>query len=140
MSQIPGLGGGGGGGLFGGGGGGSGNGVGGGLPGIPPGMTVTGDGCLCPMPKAKTKYIAVEVPQVIFVPPKEKTKIITIKEVVTEKTPSYDAGDDEEMNGYDFPMNGGGMSGGGYGGEMSGGSMPEPGDSGSTGGYGDSDR
>lgn len=119
MSQIPGLGGGGGG-LF---GGGSGNGVGGGLPGIPPGMTVTGDGCLCPMPKAKTKYIAVEVPQVIFVPPKEKTKIITIKEVVSEKAPpsSYDFGGDEYM----------------------GSPMPEPGADGgdtSTGGYGDSDR
>ena len=89
---------------------------------------MTGDGCLCPMPKAKTKYIAVEVPQVIFVPPKEKTKIITIKEVVTEKTPSYgdfDAGD----------MGGGGYEDG----------MPEPmpeggGGSTSDGGYGDSDR
>lgn len=86
-------------------------------------MTVTGDGCLCPMPKAKTKYIAVEVPQVIFVPPKEKTKIITIKEVVTEKAPtSYDFGGDEDM----------------YGGSP----MPEPGggNTPTTGGYGDNDR
>ena len=122
MSQIPGLGGG----LFG--GGGAGNGIGGGLPGIPPGMTVTADGCLCPMPKARTKYIAVEVPQVIFVPPKEKTKIITIKEVVTEKTPSYgdfDAGGGyEEDSGSSEPYPGGGSG------------MPE----GTTGGYGDNDR
>lgn len=57
----------------------------GGLPGLPPGMTMTQDGCLCPVPKAKTKYIAVEVPKIVFIPPKEqKTKIITIKEVVSE--------------------------------------------------------
>lgn len=132
MSQIPGLGGG----LFGGGGGGAGNGVGGGLPGIPPGMTVTGDGCLCPMPKARTKYIAVEVPQVIFVPPKEKTKIITIKEVVTEKTPSYPDSDGyEDDSGSSEPYPGGGsrMSEGTTGG---GSGMPE----GTTGGYGDNDR
>ena len=72
----------------------------GGLPGLPPGMTMTQDGCLCPVPKAKTKYIAVEVPKIVFVPPKEqsKTKIITIKEVISEPAAEkYSA----MSNGYD---------------------------------------
>lgn len=91
-------------GSFGGGGGGQSANLIGGLPGLPPGMTMTQDGCLCPVPKAKTKYIAVEVPKIVFVPPKEssKTKIITIKEVVSEPAAEkysamsngYDDGDD----------------------------------------------
>lgn len=87
-------------GLGGGGGGGGGGGL-GGLPGLPPGMTMTQDGCLCPMPKAKTKYIAVEVPKVVFVPPKEKTKIITIKEIV-EKPASRSKYGDSEDDGVSF--------------------------------------
>ena len=89
---FPGLGGGGGGG-------------GGGFPALPPGMTLTQDGCICPVPKAKTKYIAVEVPKVIFVPPKEKTKIITIKEIVEKPASNYhkyDSHEDEEDGGVSF--------------------------------------
>lgn len=94
QQQSGGLLGGGGGGLAnliggGGGGGGGGSGASGNLLGniLPPGMTMTQDGCLCPVPKAKTRYIAVEVPKVVFIPPKEKTKIITVKEV--DEYPSY---------------------------------------------------
>lgn len=85
---------------------------------LPPGMTMTQDGCICPMPKAKTKYIAVEVPKVVFVPPKEKTKIITIKEIIERPASKYsmDGGssryDDDDDDGVSFD---GGGGGGGYG-------------------------
>ena len=54
-------------------------------------MTMTQDGCICPVPKARTKYIAVEVPKVVFVPPKEKTKIITIKEIIERPASDYES-------------------------------------------------
>lgn len=105
---IPGLDG-----LFG--GGGDGGGGGGGF--LPPGMTMTQDGCLCPVPKGKTKYIAVEVPKIIFVPPKEKTKVITIKEIREVPASKYesDSGgkyDDEEEDdsGVSFDSEGKGGS------------------------------
>lgn len=102
---IPGLDG-----LFGGGGDGGG---GGGL--LPPGMTMTQDGCLCPIPKGRTKYIAVEVPKIIFVPPKEKTKVITIKEIREVPASKYskdeEDGSEEDDSGVSFDEGRGGSKG-----------------------------
>lgn len=98
---IPGLDG-----LFGGGSGGGSSGSGGGF--LPPGMTMTQDGCLCPVPKGRTKYIAVEVPQIIFVPPKEKAKVITIKEIREVPASKYSKDDDEEEeDSFDSEKGGG---------------------------------
>ena len=80
--------------------GGGGDSGGGGAPFLPPGMTMTPDGCLCPIPKGRTKYIAVEVPKIIYVPPKEKTKVITIKEIrevpVTKYKEEHEGGYEED--------------------------------------------
>ncbi|KAI1278111.1 hypothetical protein HDE_14478 [Halotydeus destructor] len=113
----------------------------GGLPGLPPGMTVTGDGCLCPLPKATTKYIAIEVPKVVFEKPKHKHRVTTCKQTIEVVPDTYVK--EVSGGGYGKPKGGGKRgSSTGYGEEMTGGydddstSMKEYG-GGTAGGYDD---